>query len=42
MLYWGTVLFKGVQCCVGMYSAVQECTVPYRNVQCCTGMYSAV
>ena len=36
------MLCRGVQCGIGVYSALQGCTVLYRGVQCCIGVYSVV
>ena len=31
------MLYRGVQYCIGVYSAEKGCTVLYRGVQCCIG-----
>ena len=36
------MLYRGVQCYIGVYSVIYGCTVLYRGVKCCIGVYSAV
>ena len=39
---WGRHSHCAVQCCIGLYRAIQRYTVPYSAIQCYIELYSAV